>query len=463
MSTVTMSETMARWDTVTIGECLRLINGRAFKPAEWSASGRPIIRIQNLNNPDAPFNYYEGDLPEKFAVSNGDLLFAWSGTPGTSFGAHIWQGNDAWLNQHIFKVLFSPEQFDKRFLRYAINQNLDEYIRAAHGGAGLAHITKGRFESSALPVPSLAEQRHIVAEIERQFTRLDAGIAGLNRAHANLKRYRAAVLKAACEGTLVPTEAALARAEGRDYETGEQLLERILTARRENWTGKGKYKQPAHAQIEHVRALPEGWVVASVDQLTTVITSGSRDWSKYYDKGSGTFIMAQNVRMGRLDLSERQVVGPPVDNRDRVRSQVRANDLLVTIVGANTGDVCRVPTELAEHYVCQSVALMRPVEPATAPFCEAYMVSDEHGQATFAKYIYGQGRPHLGFDELRTTPICIPPLAEQLRIVAEVERRLSVIDELEALVETNLARSGRLRQSILAKAFSGDLVPAETV
>src|SRR5262245_49297157 len=157
------------WDKVKVGKALRLINGRAFKPTEWKPSGLPIVRIQNLNNPEAPFNYYDGDLPDKFLVDDGDLLFAWSGTPGTSFGAHIWRGGKAWLNQHIFKVLFDETEFDKRFLQLAINENLDEYIRAAHGAAGLAHITKGRFEESEIPKPDLDEQREIVAEIEKQF------------------------------------------------------------------------------------------------------------------------------------------------------------------------------------------------------------------------------------------------------------------------------------------------------
>jgi type I restriction enzyme S subunit len=181
---------------------LTLINGRAFKPSEWTKEGTPIVRIQNLNNPDAAFNYFKGDLPEKFQLDNGNLLFAWSGTPGTSFGAHIWNGGRAWLNQHIFKVEFDSRQFEKRFLQLAINQNLDQYIRAAHGGAGLAHITKGRFEESEIPLPPLDEQRAIIAEIEKQFTRLEAGVGALKRVQANLKRYRAAVLKAACEGKL---------------------------------------------------------------------------------------------------------------------------------------------------------------------------------------------------------------------------------------------------------------------
>ncbi len=194
-----------RWKQVRVGEALNLINGRAFKPTEWSKTGAPIVRIQNLNNPDAPFNYYDGDLPEKFLLSNGDLLFAWSGTPGTSFGAHIWRGGKAWLNQHIFKVHFDDAQFDKRFLQLAINQNLAEYIRAAHGGAGLAHITKGKFEVSQLICPPLAEQKRIVAEVERRLSvveELEAMVfANLHRA----ARLRQSILQQAFSGSLTHT------------------------------------------------------------------------------------------------------------------------------------------------------------------------------------------------------------------------------------------------------------------
>src|SRR5947209_3998984 len=123
------------WASARVGDVLKLVNGRAFKPEEWTKTGLPIIRIQNLNDPEASFNRCEAKLPDKFIVRRGDLLFAWSGTPGTSFGAHIWRGDAAWLNQHIFNVYFDKSAFDPGYLRYSINQNLAQYISAAHGGA----------------------------------------------------------------------------------------------------------------------------------------------------------------------------------------------------------------------------------------------------------------------------------------------------------------------------------------
>lgn len=89
------------WTQTSLGEIARYLNGRAFKPSEWETSGVPIIRIQNLNDPLAKYNYSTKDYDPKFKIIKGDLLFAWS----ASLGAYIWHGEDAWLNQHIFKVI----------------------------------------------------------------------------------------------------------------------------------------------------------------------------------------------------------------------------------------------------------------------------------------------------------------------------------------------------------------------
>jgi len=190
------------WVWTKITDVCALINGRAFKPSEWASEGLPIIRIQNLNNNEADFNYCNFKVDEKYLVDNGQLLFAWSGTPGTSFGAHIWRRGKAVLNQHIFKVEINEEDMNKNFLMHLLNRNVDEYIRKAHGTAGLAHITKGKFENSLIPLPPLPEQHRIVAKIEELFTRLDAGVEALKKIKSQLKRYRQAILKYAFEGKL---------------------------------------------------------------------------------------------------------------------------------------------------------------------------------------------------------------------------------------------------------------------
>lgn len=454
-----------RWERVAVGEALRLVNGRAFKPTEWSTTGLPIVRIQNLNNPGAPFNYYEGELPPKFKIDDGELLFAWSGTPGTSFGAHIWRGGPAWLNQHIFRVRYDEEEFDKRFLRYAINRNLDDYIRLAHGGAGLAHITKRRFEDSFLLKPPIDEQRRIVEEIELQVTRLDAGVAALKRVQASLKRYRAAVLKAACEGRLVPTEAELARCEGKHYEPAAALLTRILVQREkvlQQQRRQGgsiplrKYRQPRLPDVTGLRELPEGWAWASAEQLTDetrAITYGVIKLGDPVD-GGVPVLRSSDVRKLRLSLHAVKRINPAIADRYR-RTCLQGGEVLLTIRGT-LGGVARVPSECAGFNISREVAMLALVEPEMAGAL-AVLIASRPVEDWLLHRTRGIAYTGINIETLKKLPLPVPPLAEQHRIVAEVERRLSLADALERIISANLHRATRLRQSTFAAAFRGNL------
>jgi type I restriction enzyme M protein len=159
------------WPMVPIGDLCDLLNGRAFKPSDWERAeqgGLPIIRIQNLNTPDSEFNYYSGAVAERNLVEPNDLLFSWSGSRGTSFGAHIWKGPRAVLNQHIFNVKFDTSRALKVFLLHTLNAAVAEVEENLHGGVGLVHITKGNLERIEIPLPPLATQQAIVEEIEAE-------------------------------------------------------------------------------------------------------------------------------------------------------------------------------------------------------------------------------------------------------------------------------------------------------
>ncbi|HTV94302.1 MAG TPA: restriction endonuclease subunit S, partial [Verrucomicrobiae bacterium] len=146
--------------------CL-LHNGRAFRTAEWGATGLPIIRIQNLRDPSAPFNYYDGSVAENNRVRAGDLLFAWSGTPGTSFGPHIWNGPEAALNQHIYKVEVTDSNVAKEFLYWALRALLPRFVDSARGGAGLQHLRKSDILLEAIPVIGPDKQLEWVTRLGR--------------------------------------------------------------------------------------------------------------------------------------------------------------------------------------------------------------------------------------------------------------------------------------------------------
>lgn len=153
------------WPKKRIGELVHLYNGRAFKPSEWTESGLPIVRIQNLNSPDSPYNCYDGVVDEAYLLKGGELLYAWSGTPGTSFGAHIWKGEKAVLNQHIFKVLFDEKYLNKLYFLYQLNLSVSSLFDQTHGGVGLKHITKGTLENQLVPLPNMELQNSFAQKV----------------------------------------------------------------------------------------------------------------------------------------------------------------------------------------------------------------------------------------------------------------------------------------------------------
>ena len=149
------------WEIKKLGEIATYINGYAFKPEHWGEDGLPIIRIQNLNNPNAEFNYCSLDVPDKYVIDNGDILISWS----ASLGVYEWNQGKAYLNQHIFKVLFNKIDINKFFFKYAIGAKIKDMIKNAHG-ATMKHIVKGDFDNTPIPVPPLPVQERIVSELD---------------------------------------------------------------------------------------------------------------------------------------------------------------------------------------------------------------------------------------------------------------------------------------------------------
>lgn len=162
------------WVEKRLGDLFSFKNGRGFKKEEWSTKGLPIIRIQNLNDASASFNYFEGDYKSDIVVEPGDLLFSWSGTVGSSFGSHLWRGKTGLLNQHIFKVGISPS-ITKEYAYYGLRQITAAIEQSVNGAVGLVHITKEKLNDFTLPVPPLSEQVQIADRLdalERETQRL---------------------------------------------------------------------------------------------------------------------------------------------------------------------------------------------------------------------------------------------------------------------------------------------------
>ena len=174
----------ADWGVRSIGQMFRLVNGCPFKPTDWKQSGTPIIRIQNLNDPYAPFNFSQAPVPEKNRVEPGDLLFAWSGTLGSSFGARVWAGPSGVLNQHIFRVHMDEGQITLPFSLLVFARVEEDIAKQAHGfKASFVHVKKSDLVKVDMPVPPLSEQRAIAGALSD----VDALLGALDR-HIAKKR-----------------------------------------------------------------------------------------------------------------------------------------------------------------------------------------------------------------------------------------------------------------------------------
>jgi type I restriction enzyme S subunit len=238
---------------------------------------------------------------------------------------------------------------------YALRAS-EQQISSEATGSTFSAISGDQLRAHLIPVAPRAEQDRIVAEIEKQFTRLDDAVAALKRVQANLKRYRASVLKAACEGRLVPTEAELARKEGRSYEPASELLKRILAERRAKWetdqlqkmiaAGKTpkddewrrKYIEPFVPEESELNDLPKGWTWASLDQLSLKITDGEHISPKTVEAGV-YLLSAKDVRDEGISLSDAKFVTGEDASRFRSRCDPQFGDILIVSRGATIGRI----------------------------------------------------------------------------------------------------------------------------
>ena len=350
------------------------------------------------------------------------------------------------------------------FLCYYLRQDsFREYLASNASGVGgsLMRVRDTTFADYPLPLPPLPEQHRIVAEIEKQFTRLDASVAALKRVQANLKRYRASVLKAACEGRLVPTEADLARAEGRDYEPADRLLERILAERRARWESqekrRGKYKEPVAPDTTDLPELPEGWVWSRIGNIFEVyVGSTPRRARSDFWNGDIPWVSSGEVSFSRIKATRECITEAGLKN-----SSVTLHPKGTVLLGMIGEGKTRGQVSILDIPACnsQNSAAIRVSESELPPEYVFYYL---WGQYDATRRIgSGNNQPALNKSRVQELLIPLPPLSEQHRIVADVERRLSVIQQTEAAVEANLTRAERLRQSILKRAFSGSLVPQD--
>ncbi|MFI6712749.1 restriction endonuclease subunit S [Nonomuraea sp. NPDC050478] len=440
-----MTDLPSGWVRTTLGELGFYLNGRGFRKTEWSDSGRPIIRIQNLTGSGGDFNHYDGDLEDRYIVRPGDLLISWAAT----LGAFIWHGPEGALNQHIFKV---DSFIDKRFHYYLVQYQLDELYRHTHG-SGMVHVTKGRFDSLPVLLPPMKEQQRIVAALEDHLSRLDAGRNYCLNAQRQISSFSAALRTAAVEGRLVQA-----------VPCQEDLKAQFDEVRRLRWHkafGDRRYKEPVKPDLELQPAIPAEWAVLSLEAATDpvrVIRYGIL-MPKTKEGGTVPYVEVKDLAGETLAKKVLHKTSRELDEKF-AGARLAPGDVVLAVRGSYERSAV-VPASLVGANISRDVVRIAPLPGLHPEYLQCYL------QSSFVKrylrrHARGVAVKGVNTAAIRALPVVVPPLDIQEDIVGAVSQQLSVKGKLADEVVRATVRADHLRRSLLAEAFAGRLVAQDS-
>jgi type I restriction enzyme S subunit len=470
------------WAKTTSGELFTYItSGSRGWARHYADKGAKFIRVGNLSHHTTALDLYDvqhvqpPDGPEarRTRILAGDLLI--SVTADVGMVGLVPEGlGEAYVNQHV-AIARPSEEIDNRYLAWFLSSEHggQRQFKALQRGATKAGLGLDDLRAIEVLLPCLSEQRRIVAKIDELLSDLDTGVAALKRAQANLKRYRAAVLRAAVTGELT----AEWRKAHPDIEPASKLLDRILAERRRQWeaeqeakfkaAGKvppknwqAKYSEPRPPEGGLLPELPVGWCWATIEQVSQFTKYGSSAKTNLDSSGVPVARMG-NIKDGLLVMDDVKYL--PHDHPEFPDLLLEPGDLLFNrtnsaeLVG-KTAVYRGQPSPCSYASYLIAVRFLRGFSPDLA----AYYINSALGKVWLKSVMSQQcGQANVNGTKLQALAIPLPPLAEQETIIAEVEQRLSVIASAEATIAANLKRASRLRQSILKEAFAGRLVPQD--
>jgi type I restriction enzyme S subunit len=327
-----------------------------------------------------------------------------------------------------------------------------QIFKYQHRGTTISGVTKKQLSELLFALPPLPEQHRIVNKIEELFTKLDAGVDALKKIKIQLKRYRQAVLKNAFEGKLTQQ---WREAHKGDLEPASVLLEKIKEQRTKE--SKGKFNELPPIDTSELPELPEGWVWTRVGEISIKIHYGYTASAKENNVGPKllriTDIQNNSVNWNSVPYCK-------IDNFEREKYLLNEGDLVFARTGATVGKSFLlkgdVPEAVFASYLIRTIINNSISKKYVFQFFQSNFYWDQ-----IQKVKVGIGQPNVNAQLLSRLLIPLPPIAEQHQIVAEIESRLSVADQLEKVVEQSFKQAERLRKSILKQAFEGKLVPQD--
>ncbi|TAN43334.1 MAG: specificity determinant for hsdM and hsdR [Nitrospirae bacterium] len=446
------------WEWKTLGDIAEVCGGgtpRTNDPANFEGGSIPWVTPADLSGyTSKKIGHGSRNITEKGLLSSsarllpsGTVLF----TSRAPIGYVAIAANPIATNQG-FKSFVLKEGILPDYVYWYLKGSKD-LAESLASGTTFLELSGAKAKQLPIPVAPLSQQKLIVAEIEKQFSRLDEAVAGLKRIKANLKRYKAAVLKAAVEGKLTEEW----RKANPNVEAGAELLKRILVERKMKWEEKNpgkKYKEPVAPDISNLPELPEGWVWASVDSICHQIGDVDHKMPKAKETGIPYISTKDFSPDGGINYENAKRIDQ--SDYDKLCRKIfpEKGDILLSRYGT-VGEV-RLVRNKTLFQASYSIAILKPLTEKMSAYL-SFVLQTEPIQRQIKKHTRATAQPDLGLSHIRCLGMPLAPTYEQQRIIDEIDHLFSVADEIDAAVETNLKRAERLRQGILTKAFSARL------
>ena len=416
-------------------------------------------------------NYYSGTIPwvksgeldrgiifdteEKIteeAIKNSSAKIFPKGTLlialyGATIGKLAFLGVDATTNQAVCGI-YENENIISKYLYYFLLFNKPKLVQQGVGGAQ-PNISQTILKDLDLPIPPLETQHAIVSKIEELFSELDKGIAELKTAQQQLKTYRQSVLKSAFEGKLTEEW----RKNNVNIDSVESLIYNLKNDKK-NLKTKTLSEITDEEQNE-LFSIPNSWKWIRNEEYLYEVKDGTHDTPKYISDGI-PFVTQKNIKNSGLTLDDIQYISEEEHKKYYQRSNVTKGDILISMIGHNRGMSVIVDTDRV--FSIKNVGLFKFNHKYQLNKFSYYFYQSKVALNIILKKSKGGAQPFIGLTELRNWPVVVCSLEEQHQIVEEIESRLSVADKMEQSIQESLQKAEALRQSILKKAFSGELV-----
>jgi type I restriction enzyme, S subunit len=358
-------------------------------------------------------------------------------------------------DSHVTVVRPNSKVIDSQFLyRWLSSPFVQNKLNNAWSGStNQVELNLTTVRKQVIPLPPLNEQKRIAEKVEYLLSKIDEAKQLIEDAKKTFELRRAAILDKAFRGELTKRW----RDENNDIDIFELQyhLNNIRNSKESSPIKSNTLNIKPVSLDDEPFELPRGWKWVRLGELSYYVTSGSRDWSKYYaDKGS-YFIRTQDINKNKLNLENVAHVILP-EKVEGKRSLVEPFDLLTTITGANVGKCAVVEDTLPEAYVSQSVALTKLIDKSMAKYVHLSLLSTSGGGGELENRAYGIGRPVLSLEDIKNIKLPIAPYKERQIIVDLVKNLLDKEDKTVSILMLE-EKLDQLEQSILSKAFRGEL------